>query len=213
MTATSAILTQAQIDALQAAYDAALMQDQAQSGVWREAYDLLYGFVTNTEGEPRTDVPVDPGTWLWLKGARFVNSGEGAFGKLIREYTIFQYNQRYGALPSDALMNKASNNIAAAFLGQWLGKNTLLGASQPNLTQTGIYDAGAAASTVFGTSGGTGDPDNAAGWAGTILFPNLGAPDFYKNLVVAGLANPGVVASFTFNGAALVACPGKSGPF
>jgi hypothetical protein len=198
MTATLDILTPVQRGQLQAAYDAAnaeFTQNRSQQGQWTPVYNLLYDFLTTTNifgvKTYRTDVPVDPQTWLWLKGARFVNSGEGLFATLIRDYTKAQFQQRYGKPLSDEKANEASNKIAESFIGQWLGKNTSLGETQPDLTQTGLYDAGAAASTVFGPGyTGTTDEDNAAGWAGTILFPNLGAPDFYRKLILDGMRHP-----------------------
>jgi hypothetical protein len=202
MTATSILLDDIQRQQLSDAYAQCLAKPEGQLGAWREAYELLYGFLTTTTlgvDFPRTDV--DPQTWLWLKGARFVNSGEGAFGALIRDYTKAQFKQRYGgngAVLSDAQANKASNQIAKSFIGQWLGLNSAnsYSASQPNLNETGIFDAGAAASKVFGAEN-TDDPDNAAGWAGIVLFPNLGAPDFYRKLIVDGLKFPTTTASYS----------------
>jgi hypothetical protein len=207
MVATSQILTPAQIAQLQYAYDVNSNADQNFSGVWHDSYSVLYDYLTvkNAFGvdTPRTDVPVDPQTWLWLKGARFVNSNEGAFGTLIRDYTIAQFRQRYRRPPTPEQMNRASNAIAMSFIGQWLGRDARLGPTQPTITETGLYDAGAAASRVFGSLGGTGDPDNAAGWAGTILFPNLGAPDFYRNLILNALEGPNATGSFPSGNAQL----------
>jgi hypothetical protein len=81
MVATSQILTTAQVAQLQYAYDVNSNANQEFSGVWHDSYSVLYDYLTvkNAFGvdTPRTDVPVDPQTWLWLKGARFVNSNEG----------------------------------------------------------------------------------------------------------------------------------------
>lgn len=203
MTDTVDILSTSQIADLNTAYDDAIALDQNDSGAWRDVYDLLYSYLTTTTlgvDAPRTDVPVDPQTWLWLKGARFVNSGEGAFADLIREYTINQYRLRYGEPPSQEQMNKASNSIAQNFIGQWLGKDAILGATQPTITQAGLYDAGSAASVVFqykpNQIAETGDGAHAGGWAGTILFPNLGGSDFYRNLIIDGLEGPSSVGSY-----------------
>ncbi len=203
MTDTVDILSTSQIADLNTAYDDAIALDQNDSGVWRDVYDLLYSYLTTTTlgvDAPRTDVPVDPQTWLWLKGARFVNSGEGAFADLIREYTINQYRLRYREPPSQDQMNKASNSIAQNFIGQWLGKDAILGATQPTITQAGLYDAGSAASVVFqykpNQIAETGDGAHAGGWAGTILFPNLGGSDFYRNLIIDGLEGPSSVGNY-----------------
>lgn len=85
MVTTSEILTADEVGQLNDAYDVALSRDQEAVGAWADVYELLYGFITTSVigvvdliDTPRTDVAVDPGTWLWLKGARFVNAGEGA---------------------------------------------------------------------------------------------------------------------------------------
>jgi hypothetical protein len=113
MTATLDILTPVQRGQLQAAYDAAnaeFTQNRSQQGQWTPVYNLLYDFLTTTNifgvKTYRTDVPVDPQTWLWLKGARFVNSGEGLFATLIRDYTKAQFQQRYGKPLSDERANE-----------------------------------------------------------------------------------------------------------
>jgi hypothetical protein len=207
MTATSIPLSASQIVELNAAYRRCLAKSPTQLGAWVESYELLFNMLTiktTTYPVPGTSVTdwtprpgVDRATWLWLKGARFVNGGNGAFGALIRDYTKAQFKQRYRRELSEDAANKASNDIAQAFIGQWLGRTEGLVASQPTLLEAGIYDAGAAASTEFGKDNSTDDPDNASGWAGAILFPNLGAPDFYRNLVLNGLTSPTEIASYT----------------
>jgi hypothetical protein len=202
MTATSALLTAEQIAELRAMYVQRQNQVDTQRGLWAPVYETLYSYLTvdryevlGVDIDPRFDKPapnVDPQTWLWLRGARFVNAGVGPFAALIRDYTIVQHRLRYGIDPSDERMDSASNAIAKNFLGQWLGFpvedlpesqfNT-----QPDILQTGLYDAGPAAEKVF-----EGDP---AGWAGTLLFGNLGDRSFWDNLVLQSLRDPNVVGS------------------
>ncbi|RYF46933.1 MAG: hypothetical protein EOO38_13140, partial [Cytophagaceae bacterium] len=132
-------------------------------------------------------------TWLWLRGAQFVNPGKGPFAALIRDYTIAQYQLRYGEPPNPDQLNRASNKIAENFLGQWLGYNKTTGtfsddlATQPTIGQAGLFDAGPAAAEVFNLDPGGA---NAAGWAGSLLFGNLGDADFWRKLIMPGLLNP-----------------------
>src|SRR5664279_970289 len=118
MTATLDILTPDEFNRLSAAFDAAAGQNQDNLGVWAPAYNLLYDFLSAKSSA----VPVDKTTLLWISGARFVNPAIGLFGALIRDYTKAQFLQRYGKPLSDAQANLASNSIAEAFIGQWLGK-------------------------------------------------------------------------------------------
>jgi hypothetical protein len=133
---THQILTPAQIAELRGLYDAKKVQDQTIGGLWSEVYEKLYGFITDyytpvgpafigADLNPIPDMPkvgIDKQTWLWLRGARYINAGTGPFAALIRETTIIQYHLRYGGEPiSQARMDEASNNIARNFLGQWLG--------------------------------------------------------------------------------------------
>jgi hypothetical protein len=151
MTATSELLTPQQIEELRRLYRIAQAQHDANNGalgIWVPVYEALYAQITDFTGVDHPKTGVDRQTWLWLRGARFVNGGQGPFAELIRQTTIIQHTLRYGSPPSDAQMNRASNNIAQAFLGQWLGfagdverLNT-----QPTILETGIYDAGPAAS-------------------------------------------------------------------
>jgi hypothetical protein len=165
-----------------------------QAGLWAPLYEQLYNRLTDaTTGQPKPGV--DPQTWLWLRGARFVNAGTGPFAALIRDYTIIQTRLRYGpertATPDE--MNQASNEIARAFLGQWLGFDEFgndRGAEagiQPTIKETGLFDAGPAASRVFNRESVDGDP---AGWAGTLLMGNLGEPAFWRDLVLKSLRDP-----------------------
>lgn len=70
MTLTSQILSASQFKQLSDAYDVANAQmsvDPHQLGIWVPVYNLLYGFLTAQVlgvDTPRTDVSVDPQTWL-----------------------------------------------------------------------------------------------------------------------------------------------------
>ncbi|WP_354135997.1 hypothetical protein [Bradyrhizobium sp. LB11.1] len=147
---------------------------------------------------------VDPAVWLWVSGARYVNSATGAFANYIRQYTAEQYFLRTGEAldistnPSGELQ-KASNLIAQRFIltlfGVPLPPNPtnplppILDLSPgslvlPDLHQVGLVDAGAAAAAVF--------PDvNYSPWAGTVLFSQLGDNSFFKDWVLTTDATNG----------------------
>jgi Ca2+-binding RTX toxin-like protein len=198
MTLASAILTQTQIDYLQAMYDARINQDQTTRGLWAPVYQQLFAYLNELEGSALENL--DEQTYLWLAGARFINASEGPFGDLIRDYTIIQHRLRYGIDPTDAEMDGASNGIARAFLGQWLGyapdgqSASPTGGSQPTIYEAGVFDAGPAASQVFNKGP---EGQDAAGWAGTLLFANLGAPEFWQNLVLRSLDVPSQTGEYT----------------
>jgi hypothetical protein len=134
---THQILTQAQIAELRDLFDAKKVQDQKIGGLWSEVYEKLYSFITDNytpvgtfsigvDVNPIPDMPkegIDRQTWLWLRGARYINAGVGPFAALIRETTIIQHRLRYGDPATQEQMDDASNNIARNFLGQWLGFN------------------------------------------------------------------------------------------
>ena len=193
MTATIDILSAEQILELRGQYEAILArhdQNDAEKGLWAPLYEELYALVTDFDGINGPKPGVDYQSWLWLRGARYVNRGEGPFAALIRDYTIIQHQQRYGYPASDDEMNRASNEIAKNFLGQWLGYDPLFpGGTVPTIGQTGLFDAGPAASEVFNKEGG-GDP---AGWAGTLLFGNLGDRSFWDGLILTSLRDPNAV--------------------
>ncbi|MGB5777844.1 MAG: calcium-binding protein, partial [Allopontixanthobacter sediminis] len=205
MTDTSSLLSVSEIDSLRQTFDSIYQQykvDPTTGALWAPLYDQLYNLLTDFSGIDSPKTGVDHQSWLWLRGARYVNRGEGPFADLIRDYTIIQYRLRYDrdpsnvVEPSEADMNWASNNIALNFLSQWLGYDSgnaeaaPVGGSEPTILQIGEYDAGPAAARVFNLENADGDP---AGWAGTLLFGNLGAPEFWQNLVLSGLYDPSAI--------------------
>ena len=154
-------------------------------------YDKLYEFITQTETvivgiDPDTGTPiygsadgpkpgVDYNVWMWVSGARFVNSGEGFFADLIRDYTAIQYRLRTGLELSEDEINGASNRIAKNFYEDAVD---LAGASIgiPDIVDTGKIDAGLGAAPVFG--------GNYSPWAGTVFFANLGEDSFFRDWVL-----------------------------
>ena len=199
---TTQILTPEQIAELDALYVANRDETlQTTGGLWAPVYEKLYSFITDfyDDNEPSTDRPkegIDPQTWLWLRGARFINAGTGLMAALIRDYTIIQYRLRYGQPVTQEQMDEASNNIARRFLGQWLGYNVknddyvtkVDQGTQPDIEDAAQFDAGPAAAVVFNLD----DPEfgDAAGWAGTLLWGNLGDPKPWQDMVLSSLQNP-----------------------
>jgi hypothetical protein len=190
-------------------YEARIGMDQTIKGLWAPVYEKLYEYLTELNDSFGSGFAgIDSQTLLWLAGARFVNAGEGPFGSLIRDYTIIQHRLRYGFDPTEAEMDGASNAIARAFLGQWLGYDPFdpdappVGGSQPDIVDTGLFDAGPAAAQVFNKGP---EGEDAAGWAGTLLFANLGAPDFWRRLVNDALEGPQSQGQYTSGDRSLTA--------
>jgi RTX calcium-binding nonapeptide repeat (4 copies) len=179
MAIVSSVLTQAQIDQLVSLRDQ-LGSNNTTLGAGRAAYDLLFQWISAPDGSGPV-AGVDHNVWVWLKGARLVNSGEGPFADLIRNYTAIQYKLRTGHdLEADkpGELTKASNNIAFGFLNEWIA-----GANQiPDILKTGNKDAGPVAAEIF--------DGNIAGWAGTFLFTNLGDPHHYQDQAINKLSDP-----------------------
>lgn len=115
MTQTSEVLTEAQISLLRTRYQEILVEhrrDDTQKGLWAPLYNELYDLITDFSGVNEPKAGVDYQSWLWLRGARYVNAGDGPFAALIRDYTIIQHTLRYGYPATDDEMDRASNNIA-----------------------------------------------------------------------------------------------------
>jgi hypothetical protein len=84
-TLTSSILTAGQIEQLRSLFDATYArhkQNDSKSGLWAPVYEALFNLVTDVttvaspEGVSTTVQPkagVDPQSWMWLRGARYVN--------------------------------------------------------------------------------------------------------------------------------------------
>jgi hypothetical protein len=86
MTATSEILTAAQIATLRQKYDlinASHSSDDSQKGLWSSLYSDLYDLITDFTLVNEPKAGVDPQSWLWLRGARSINAGEGPFAALV----------------------------------------------------------------------------------------------------------------------------------
>lgn len=67
-------------------------------GTRRTLYDTIFAAITDGFGTSN-EVPkegVDASVWLWVRGARDVNSGVGYFADFIQDYTAAQYQLRYG---------------------------------------------------------------------------------------------------------------------
>jgi hypothetical protein len=192
------ITDQQQIDAIQSAYN---------SQNWQLAYKLVFDAITTVttvqDSISLNPSPgVDPAVWLWISGARNVNSDSGAFADYIREYTAEQYLLRTGqSVPGgtttnpSALIQVTSNIISKRFIADLFGElagpeatppDQIIGSftslTLPDLNRVGAIDAGAAASTIF--NGTTADgSNNYSPWAGTVLFTQLGENSFFKDWV------------------------------
>lgn len=130
----------------------------AKNGSWQQAYQLVIDAIKNTSGQPAEGV--DEAVWVWVNGAKNVNSNTGAFAHYIRNYTLYQYQLRAGAPPPnpDQLVQNASNDIARNFISDilyggdkdgFLFTNTQFKGELPSLHGIGLIDAGGAASQVF----------------------------------------------------------------
>lgn len=193
------ITDQQQIDAIQSAYN---------SQNWQLAYKLVFDAITTmtTVQDSISLNPspgVDPAVWLWISGARNVNSDNGAFANYIRDYTAEQYLLRTGqSVPGgtttspSALIQVTSNIISKRFIADLFGllpgpeatppdqiTGSFTSLTLPDLNRVGAIDAGAAASTIF--NGTTADgSNNYSPWAGTVLFTQLGENSFFKDWVL-----------------------------
>jgi hypothetical protein len=168
-------LTDAQKAQLQPLIDSAVAAGPTALGAWAPVYDQLYQYISNdTMSGPAAGV--DNNVWLWVRGARLVNAGQGPFANFIREYTSIQYKLRTSQDLSAADLNRASNGIAQAFVSDVLARGV------PDIAGTGFNDAGPTASTLFG--------DNFSPWAGTLLFSSLGYDQFFRDWIL----NPGTSA-------------------
>jgi Ca2+-binding RTX toxin-like protein len=190
MTLVTNVLSQTQITQLRSLISTASAADQSQSGVWRPVYEALYSFITVPGGSEAPVSGVDQNVWLWVRGARYVNSNDGPFASLIRQYTDIQYKLRYGDTLDAAQLNRASNAIAAGFITDWIPANPAQQGTAvvPDISRTGAFDAGPIAAQVF-------NRDNAAigdsaPWAGTLFFTQLGDPEFFQNWILKALTDP-----------------------
>jgi Ca2+-binding RTX toxin-like protein len=205
MTLVRDILNPTQLNSLRILAEAAQIRDQEQPyalGNWSSVYRFLYDCITVTgvggllNEAPVAGVPQD--VWLWLRGARFVNSGEGPSANLIKDYTAIQYRLRYGEPLDPGRLNKASNLIARNFISEWLKGD---GATVPTIDQVRDFDAGPVAAEVFS--------NDVSGWAGVPLFIQLGDRTYFDALIISSMLNPYVpqrqnAATGAYNFAAMV---------
>ncbi|MCK1540945.1 hypothetical protein IVB12_02790 [Bradyrhizobium sp. 179] len=177
-------LTSDELDSLQALLSqqaAIYSQNNSQAGLGAPLYKALLGFISdktivNGKEVLTPKAGVDQGVFNWISNAININSQRGFAADFIATYTIEQKELRDGQTDDvDGLAQKASNNIAFNVISGILASDGVI----PSVQGLGVYDAGAAASTVFIDS----DNPNGdyAGWAGTLLFPYLGASSFYTN--------------------------------
>lgn len=140
-------------------------------GTYRTLYTAIIEMVTDDYGlataSPKAGV--ENSVWLWLNGARDVNSGVGYFSDYIRMYTEKQYLLRTGEVLDSSAIQDTSNVIALAVANQIISDNGLI----PDILTIGEDDAGSIAAGIF--------LDNYSGWAGTLLFPFLGVGDFTRD--------------------------------
>ena len=165
--------TQIELDQITAAFS--LAENSAldtQAGKFQDVYDLIYDILT--EEGTISNGPVDgleENVWIWISGAREINSGVGYFADFIRGYTRSQYEQRYHRTLSDEDLNIASNNIARNFI------NDILEGTTPTIEELGLIDAAPVAGEIFNQS----FDQNYAPWSGTLLFPFLGVNSYYQD--------------------------------
>ena len=122
-TLTSSILSVEQIEQLRTLFDATYERhklNDSEKGLWAPVYEALFNMITDVttvagpDGSTTIVLPkagVDPQSWTWLRGARYVNAGIGPFAKLIREYTIIQHSLRYGYPPKEEEFDDEMNKL------------------------------------------------------------------------------------------------------
>ena len=164
--------------------------DLTQVGQGADLYSYLLGQIRFTNGDPLPGV--DPNVLAWIEGAQGVNDGSSAAGIFIRAYTQTMYEERYGFSLTDDQLNLASNNIAISLAQSIISENGLL----PSIEGLGAIDAGSIASQIFDIF-----PDSPTGdyapWAGTLLFPFIGEPNFYTTWLLNMDTVNGTVPSST----------------
>ena len=151
------------------------------------------GIIGSADGEPIygpvPDTRIDPAVWDWFSGAIYVNENSGFAGQFVVDYTVDQYTIRTGGSSFTASdFSVASNNLAASVLFNDSGTGILQTGTLPSLLTIGNEDAGQAAGKIFQPIYGAFD---AAGWAGTLLFPFLGASTYFDAL----LTSPGTISN------------------
>ena len=105
-------------------------------------------------------------SWIWIRGARDINNGEGAYADFIRGYTEQQIEFRNieGSItPSQEI----SNGIARNLINDLIANGNI-----PPIVNVGLNDA-----SVVTDEAANGDP---AAWAGNPLFVLLGSDVFFK---------------------------------
>lgn len=128
---------------------------------------------------------------IWLIGASGVNSGEGLFSSVIREYNVFQMAMRYGSTTdSDSALIKekiqnASNAVGALLAAQVINLDYIL----PDVGAIGETDLRGVVDTLFTQNG-----DNLPGgelylnqaWPGIVMLNKLGETLFVDRLLQVG---------------------------
>lgn len=161
-------LSQSQIDEILALRAIAIASGETTLGAWAPVYSRLAEMITAPNGGPVEGV--DHNVWLWLQGAQWINSGQGVFADIIRNYTANQYTLRYGSEMSQDDLTRASNSIASAFIDDVLANGV------PNIADTGLIDAGPVAAGLF--------EGNYSPWAGTVFFAPLNHDQFFRDWVL-----------------------------
>lgn len=171
------------------------------TGLGRDIYNIILSSiqVVTTNYDPGQTITkpapgVSPDVYAWIEGASGVNGDSTFAGAFIRKYTVDQLLIREGTRISQDLAvstaAEASNRIALKVAQDIVDHEGQL----PGIAGLGAIDAGSAASTVFTLGGHQADY---AGWAGTLLFPYIGEPDFYKDWLLSDQAVSGTVPSAT----------------
>lgn len=125
---------------------------------------------------------------IWLIGASGVNTGEGLFSSVIREYNVFQMAMRYGIEPDStseslaAQIQKASNAVGTLLANQIVE----LGYTLPSVDAIGVIDLNGVRDTLYTQNG-----DNLEGgelflnqaWPGIVMLNKLGETGFVKRLL------------------------------
>jgi hypothetical protein len=120
---------------------------------------------------------------IWLVGAYMVNSGEGIFSSVIREYNRYQGVLRLGSGFTDSQLQLASNRVAQLVI------DTVLGAKPPSIPtvqQVGDDDLKAIADTLY-TANGDNMPGHLLGlnqaWPGIVMLNKFGETGYVDRLL------------------------------
>lgn len=133
-------------------------------------------------GWQMVDSGFDPSAWVFLKGVSDVNWGRinpdhpggTNYSNFIRNYSIAQYEIRFGTPATESQVQQTSDQIADEIINDILDNYGLI----PNIDNIAERDAAGAAVTLFGSG------VNIAGWAGNPFLVPVGHTSSYARNIL-----------------------------